>query len=181
MSHWTAEQSETVRKLWDSGMAASRIAATMGGAFTRNMIIGRVHRMGLPGRATTDNKHGRPGNQKTGNYGKPRQKAAQGASRPAPRIVSLKHAEASPEPAQPHVEPVAVAIPISRRVTIVELGLGDCRWPLGDPLAPEFRYCGTKCDPAKPYCVAHHRMAFQPSTPNPRKYFVTNHAPERAA
>ena len=63
---------------------------------------------------------------------------------------------------EPAVLPRAVVIPISERVTITELRENMCRWPLGDPLTPEFRYCGTKCDPSASYCMPHGRMAYQP-------------------
>ena len=35
-----------------------------------------------------------------------------------------------------------VVVPMSLRVTIVELKEEMCRWPLGDPTTAEFRYCG---------------------------------------
>jgi hypothetical protein len=47
---WTAEKDLLIRKLWADGLAASQIAAEVGGV-TRNAIIGRIHRLGLSGRA----------------------------------------------------------------------------------------------------------------------------------
>ncbi len=55
-----------------------------------------------------------------------------------------------------------VVIPLSVRVTIVDLRESMCRWPLGDPTSAEFRYCGS---PARsgPYCSHHGGLAYQPA------------------
>ena len=47
---WTDERVETLKKLWSEGLSASQIAAELGGV-TRNAVIGKVHRLGLSGRA----------------------------------------------------------------------------------------------------------------------------------
>ena len=48
---WTDERVETLKKLWLDGLSASQIAKSLGGV-TRNAVIGKVHRLGLSGRAT---------------------------------------------------------------------------------------------------------------------------------
>ena len=47
---WTDERVELLKKLWADGLSASQIAAELGGV-TRNAVIGKVHRLGLSGRA----------------------------------------------------------------------------------------------------------------------------------
>src|SRR6516165_12541650 len=47
---WNDERVETLKKLWAEGFSASQIAAELGGV-TRNAVIGKVHRLGLSGRA----------------------------------------------------------------------------------------------------------------------------------
>ena len=42
--------SRILKKLWTEGLSASQIAAELGG-ITRNAVIGKVHRLGLSGRA----------------------------------------------------------------------------------------------------------------------------------
>ena len=49
---WTDERVELLKKLWAEGLSASQIAGRLGGA-TRNAVIGKVHRLGLSGRATS--------------------------------------------------------------------------------------------------------------------------------
>ena len=49
---WTDERVELLKKLWADGLSASQIAGELGG-ITRNAVIGKVHRLGLSGRAKT--------------------------------------------------------------------------------------------------------------------------------
>src|SRR5271167_4424071 len=49
---WTDERVELLKKLWADGLSASQIATELGG-ITRNSVIGKVHRLGLSGRART--------------------------------------------------------------------------------------------------------------------------------
>ena len=49
---WTDERVEQLKKLWADGLSASQIASKLG-EVTRNAVIGKVHRLGLAGRATT--------------------------------------------------------------------------------------------------------------------------------
>ena len=48
--NWTDERVEKLKKLWSEGLSASQIAAQLGGV-SRNAVIGKVHRLCLPGRA----------------------------------------------------------------------------------------------------------------------------------
>src|SRR3954465_11588063 len=47
---WTDDRVELLKKLWGDGLSASQIAGELGG-ITRNAVIGKVHRLGLSGRA----------------------------------------------------------------------------------------------------------------------------------
>ena len=49
---WTDERVGTLKKLWLEGLSASQIAKQLGGV-TRNAVIGKVHRLGLSGRAAS--------------------------------------------------------------------------------------------------------------------------------
>ena len=60
---------------------------------------------------------------------------------------------------QPEFE--SVVVPMSLRVTIVELKESMCRWPLGDPATSEFRYCVSPTA-SGPYCAYHGGLAYQP-------------------
>src|SRR4029078_3103332 len=47
---WSEDRVEQLKKIWEGGLAASQIAAELGNV-TRNAVIGKVHRLGLSGRA----------------------------------------------------------------------------------------------------------------------------------
>jgi GcrA cell cycle regulator len=56
---WTEDRVEVLKKLWAEGHSASQIAKELGGV-TRNAVIGKVHRLGLSGRATPSRPVKRP-------------------------------------------------------------------------------------------------------------------------
>lgn len=155
---WTDERVALLKKLWGDGLSASQIAAQIGG-ISRNAVIGKVHRLGLAGRAKP-NAAAQPQ--------RPRKAVAKPAGEPlrvevrdTPR--SLGPADAVEEPELTAMPVTAdVALPASERVTIMELRDSMCRWPLGDPTNPEFRFCGARSITGLPYCPHHARVAYQP-------------------
>jgi len=67
-------------------------------------------------------------------------------------------------PARPLTrEEAALPLPESRRMSILELRAGTCRWPIGDPGQQGFCYCGADTGhPVAPYCPTHKARAFVP-------------------
>lgn len=45
--------------------------------------------------------------------------------------------------------------------TILNLTERMCRWPIGDPKQPGFRFCGRHTVQELPYCAEHAAMAYQ--------------------
>ena len=125
---WSDDRVEQLKKLWEAGLSASQIAAELGNV-TRNAVIGKVHRLGLSGRA------------KSPSSAAPRQRKARPAqqmmrvSRPVSRgNTALAHAfEVEMEP-----DPIAFdnVVPMSQRLSLLELNEATCHWPVGDPCQP---------------------------------------------
>jgi GcrA cell cycle regulator len=46
--------------------------------------------------------------------------------------------------------------------TVLTISDRMCRWPIGDPAASEFHFCGHSPKSGSPYCEAHARKAYQP-------------------
>jgi GcrA cell cycle regulator len=145
---WTDERVEVLKKLWLDGHSASQIAKQLGGV-TRNAVIGKVHRLGLSGRAT-------PSQPARSTFKAPR------PARPAPsspniqRRVAERHVAAAPAVrTEPYVESPGTA-------TVLTLGAHMCKWPIGDPATDEFTFCGRRASDDGPYCVEHARLAYQP-------------------
>ena len=119
-------------------------------------MIGKVHRLGLSGRA------------KSPSSAAPRPRKARAhshmlrVSRPAMRgNTALAHAfeyEVEPEP-----ELIENIIPIGQRRTLLELTEETCRWPIGDPGSADFFFCGGQSLTSLPYCGYHSRVAYQPA------------------
>jgi len=58
----------------------------------------------------------------------------------------------------------AEIVPISRRLSLLQLTENTCKWPIGDPLGAGFHFCGAKTCEGSPYCSYHSKIAFQPIT-----------------
>ena len=163
---WNDERVELLKKLWAEGLSASQIAGRLGGV-TRNAVIGKVHRLGLSGRATTSRmKSLRP---------RPRANVApntmlakrNGKSRFGASGNSAVRALYQPE-SEPYVSLVEeLVIPMAERKSIQTLAECHCRWPIGDPQLADFHFCGKDKVMGLPYCEFHARRAFQP--PQPRR------------
>jgi GcrA cell cycle regulator len=159
---WTDERVELLKKLWSDGLSASQIAGELGG-ITRNAVIGKVHRLGLSGRAKAPSSA-------TPRQRKPRTAAAQfnrPAARPATRgntalaTQTMAYAETLVEiEAEPEL--IDNIIPIGQRCSILQLSDATCHWPIGDPSAADFFFCGGKTVTGQPYCAYHCRVAYQP-------------------
>lgn len=136
---WTDERVEQLKLLWADGLSASQIAHQMGNV-TRNAVIGKVHRLGFAGRATL--------------------------AAPRPR-VTIKSSVAREEEAKTLPRNFALGFIegiLSDRATINTISAGQCKWPLGDPTADDFHYCGQSADGGRgSYCPYHSQIAFQPA------------------
>lgn len=153
---WTDERVELLKKLWSEGLSASQIAGRLGGV-TRNAVIGKVHRLGLSGRATSSRSSvPRPRRNHV-----PRQNRAPSLTFGTRGNVALKPTyEAEFEPMPAPIE--ELVIPFNERASILTLKESMCRWPIGDPSEENFHFCGRKKGGANPYCEHHARMAYQP-------------------
>ena len=85
------------------------------------------------------------------------------APRPAPQLArgrkqtpaaGLRAPAKTPEP------------PIKGRLgagdAVLSLQIGQCRFPIGDPVKPDFRFCCRPCEGESVYCAEHSAAAFTP-------------------
>ena len=151
---WTDERVELLKKLWADGLSASQIAAELGG-ITRNAVIGKVHRLGLSGRAKSPSSAApRPRKARTSGH-------MMRVQRPQIRGNTALAYDYQEEP-EPELQPIENIIPIGQRCTLLELDQEKCHWPIGDPGQPDFFFCGGKTNAGTPYCGYHGRVAYQP-------------------
>jgi GcrA cell cycle regulator len=153
---WAPAEITTLRTLHKAGLSASRIAAQIGGK-SRNAVIGKLHRLGLcrvrpPEDQDDEREKVRPERPKRPTPSLP---AISGGYRPR-RLISVL-----PPP------------PLSaEKIGVYELTSTTCRWPIGDPHAEDFRFCGAMprdgeylgaAGGGSPYCDYHYRRSVRQS------------------
>lgn len=151
---WTDPRVALVRKLWADGLSASHIANRLGGV-SRSAVIGKVHRLGLSGRAKR-RVADRPATPKR----------SRERRKPNPRIEHLRHVLGPSH--EPRAEPdtLASAAVGAKRITIADLEPCHCKWPLWETDDDPRAYCGQDRAAGLPYCTAHARIAFRlPAAP----------------
>ncbi len=176
--NWTDERVELLKKLWNEGLSASQIAAQLGGV-SRNAVIGKVHRLKLSGRGKTPTAA--PRSKKVNTVAAtPRPAATQtngGGSRPQTTTTirtatvtqtvgatALQMEYVADAVTERVVRPTSdVVVPISRKLTLLQLSERTCKWPIGDPLNEDFHFCGSESGESSPYCGYHSKLAFQPT------------------
>ena len=158
---WTDERVELLKRLWSEGLSASQIAGRLG-SVTRNAVIGKVHRLGLSGRATTSRMKTHRPRTRMANAKRPVKPRFAQSGNPAVRALYMD-TEAYVPPAE------EIEIPLAERKTIQTLTDCSCRWPIGDPQLADFHFCGRNKVPLLPYCEVHARRAFQPVAPRRRE------------
>jgi GcrA cell cycle regulator len=140
---WDADKIEDLKVRWEAGETCSQIARAMGGGITRNSVIGKVRRLGLPFRDTATSSSPRVKRQ-GGARSFPCTKAAPAMRKP--RLV---------EPEPEIIGPIGDFPP-----------RGGCKWTNDDPLTRDaggkltFRMCG---QPGDPWC-GHHRARLSAGT-----------------
>lgn len=149
MFDWGDEQVEMLIVLWADGLSAGRIAAKIG-APSRSSVIGKVHRLKLPGR--------RSGRISADDTTKPKHKKV--------NVPRIRRARNAPDEVVEITDLPFDSSPCA--VTLLELQERSCRWPLGDPSTSQFRFCGAEQTFACPYCARHARLAYQ-QAPRPRR------------
>lgn len=151
---WTDKAVAELKRLWCKERASAAVAAQIlsekfGGYVTRNMVIGKAHRLGL--------KHSE------GKVASTHQKKSQqvGVKKPLitqlAKIVQLPPQASSRLPVKP--KPVDNSDG-SRRIGLLDLRETTCRFPIDDPRQESFGYCGAPSPVGKPYCDHHHRIAY---------------------
>lgn len=164
--NWTDERVERLKRLWSEGLSASQIAAQLGGV-SRNAVIGKVHRLNLPGRAKAG---GSTAASRAAKRPAPAPRPANYPSRVTTRTVAraagstmLKEEIDVDGVETIEIRPVGnVILPISRKLVLTELTERTCKWPIGDPMKDDFHFCGCESADTSPYCGYHAKLAYQP-------------------
>ena len=151
---WSSDECAFLQLKAEEGYSASEIAMALrkgfGRDFSRNAVIGRLHRMGIksvkPDRHVV--RHVKAGS------------AAMPAKLTPARAAISQNAVVKAVLAKPPALPViAQSDFVCRRVSIMALQTGVCRWPLGEVGSDDFAFCGNPSDRSAVYCPNHTLIA----------------------
>jgi GcrA cell cycle regulator len=131
--------------LYEQGLSYADIGVAMGG-WTRGQVSGKLWRAGALKRRA-DQSRGGPKKKK---------------ERTTKHALIYTRLPLSPEPESKPKRIRVRLIDTDNEVTLVELEPHHCRFPLGDPKRPDFRFCGCRRVETKPYCPAHIAITVQP-------------------
>lgn len=169
MHSYSDEQNEFLKAQWAKGSTCSQIAdafclAFPGTGISRNAVIGKVHRMGLPTRASQTRTNHRPRRSMR------LKKAPPPALKSAMRGIWANAPDTGPSPMPKDDDPLAHP----DRKAMADLEADECRWPLGDRQDEHFGFCGHEKVAGLPYCEPHALRAYRPMpgapyTPPPAK------------
>lgn len=149
---WTDEQFSLLVETAALGLTASQIGARI--KKSRNAVISKIRRTNVPWNFQTvdaqtlrADHRGRPKNNRVLPH----------AEHIVPKLAERKSADEPPVVAldEPEIDGIKRG-----PVPLLELRPHHCKWPLGDPTEPQFRWCGLKRVDGKPYCRKHNRAAF---------------------
>lgn len=162
MISWTDERVDLLKKLWGEGLSASQIAGELGGV-TRNAVIGKVHRLGLSGRAKAPQP---AANRPKKPMARPATTTGRGEGAPISVGATALKSETLPV-ARPQAAPAPSLTslsdePLIHNASVLQINEQTCKWPVGDPSTDDFHFCARRSDVGIPYCGYHARIAYQP-------------------
>ncbi len=138
---WTDDTIARLRAFWNEGHSTAEIGRRMG--VTKNAVVGKAHRLDLPGRES------------------PIRRGLAGPN--APRLPRPSRAARPTLPAPPSAltrpAPALLPPPPPARRRYGPPGQ-PCCWPLGEPGTPGFRFCESGTEQGRPYCPEHSSLAY---------------------
>lgn len=162
---WTPHTIDALRKLWDMNFSTAAMGDRLG--FTKNAVVGKAHRIGLPGKPSPIIRDGRA---------PARIKVQRAAANTLPALASIttepiiavaRSPVAAPRLSRairapaPHllgvagIKPEPVPIERVRELAPVVLPMtGTCRWPLwANNEAPTHKYCDAPAKLGASWCA----------------------------
>jgi len=143
--------------------------------YTRNAVRGKIHRLEIEAGQRAPKPSAKPRTRRLPN------KAGGHILRPSTKPLAVSNvvvpiptrATGAPtaRPTAPLPQKTAEVIPfVPNPVELLEIRENQCRWPMGDPLQAEFRFCGAKrLSGTSSYCSHHAGIAYVPNQPQKQR------------
>ncbi len=123
---------DSLRVLWASELSTAQIGIKLN--VSKNAVVGRAARLGLPSRPSPIKRGGEPKTDQ-------RTRTA--------RESTLRSIIKAPDPE------IEVVLPTVRPGRVQ-----PCCYPIGEPGQPSFHFCDAASVPGKPYCLAHCKAVY---------------------
>jgi len=171
---WSEEEIQKLRQLWDEGYSSSVIGRRLGRS--KNSIVGKVRRAGLPARPSPLKTQLDPTLARAKDYLRRsiQRQRTRGTLPPLPSVTAIspfgliKPTEFIAKPMitpKPRAEPKPKPKPQSPWAIPKPSGqVAPCCWPLNN--GRPWRFCGGPSAPGKPYCDEHCAVAYRPFREN---------------
>ena len=145
---WNDATVAALKALWAEGHSTAEIGRRLG--VSKNAVVGKVHRLDLPGRPSPIRRDG---------AARSRARRPVRANRSTlPPLACLQLPQPTIGRSATRTRPVP-RVP-AREPTPATLGNGCCCWPIGEPRAAGFRFCDEPNEEGRPYCPAHCARAY---------------------
>lgn len=145
--------------LWNEGKSARQIAAVMG--CTRNVVIGKAHRLGLKARAVRVVVSPEERQRRQDEINR-RKREWRSAGKP-PRVRKRAAPKFKPVPYAPRPAPVEVAMPTNPPIRLADAPMhGICKHIAGEPNGPDTLFCGAESLPGQSWCAYHRLLLYRP-------------------
>lgn len=147
---WTDERFAAASDMWKRGKSAREIAIALDCGFSRNSIVGKMHRSGV---ATGSPQHG------TSNLAA-RQAGGLRAVKLAPKPKAPRnalHSASTPRPPRPYRPAPAVPIDLSHAKPWEARQSNECAWIIDDSPSISLACCAPVCEAGRPHqwCEGH--------------------------
>ena len=159
---WGPKQIDELRKLWEEGFSFKEIAQHFAHGCTRNMVAGKITRLGL---------------MKSHNHNTAREVRLQRTRRglactpkPPTPTPTTSRVDKTPLPPPPAPEVTVLAPEVTANVkrtpvgsvTLLERGPDQCCFPVND--GGPFLFCGAPKKAGSPYCKRHYKLMYRPAS-----------------
>lgn len=149
---WSDEQIAELKRLWADGVSATDIAHAIG-LKSKNVVLGKIHRLGLSGRATELHA---PGSRKTRKKPSSSNRSAGEKKKRVLTHTPKIEIEMSVPVASPLLPTLQDGVRLG--VPFLALSVDDCKWPTtpdNHPRGASILFCGELRMRGKPYCHQH--------------------------
>lgn len=137
---WNDELVSELKKLWELGVSTNEIGKKLG--TTKNSIIGKVHRLNLESRESCIKRNSTKKETKQHNDVKQNKRS---------EVVSDLDILCENEEEEEKN--------LNKNLSLFDLGINMCHWPVGDPKKNDFHFCGHETREGEVYCDFHKAMS----------------------